>query len=93
MGEVVWDPRRGQDGHPLLQVVFLALLVNHQDGDVVATLFHLVGKSVSIIFEVREKEGRGNGLWNMLWYIVYVCGKSSCHDNNSLVAAFILLEC
>lgn len=57
----MWDPRGGQDGHPLLQVVFLALPVNHQDGDVVATLFHLVGVIVSIIFEVRGKEGRGNG--------------------------------
>lgn len=57
----MWDPGGGQDGHPLLQVVFLALPVNHQDGDVAATLFHLVEDTVSIIFEVRDKEGRGDG--------------------------------
>lgn len=87
----MWDPRGGQDGRPLLQVVLLALPVNHQDGDVVATLFHLVEDIVSIIFEVREKEGRGNG--SSLKRLFVETLKSSCHDhNNSFLAAFIVPE-
>lgn len=41
VGEVVRDSHDGQDGDPLLLVVFLALSVDHQDGDVVATLLPL----------------------------------------------------
>lgn len=57
----MWDPGGGQDGRPPPQVVLLALPVDHQDGDVVATLFHLVEDIVSIVFEVGEKEGGGDG--------------------------------
>lgn len=70
--------------------MFLALPVNHQDGDVVATFFHLVEDIVSIIFEVREKEGRGNGFFSK--YMLVETLKSSCHDNSSFLAAFIVLE-
>lgn len=31
----------GQDGHPSLHVVPLALAVNHKDGDVIAAFFQL----------------------------------------------------
>lgn len=47
----MWDTSGGQDGDPLLLVVFLTLSVDHQDGDVVATLFHLVQ---NIIFSEME---------------------------------------
>lgn len=50
VGEVVRDSTAGQDGDPLLPVVFLALSVNHQDGDVVATLFPLIAKHHSPYF-------------------------------------------
>lgn len=86
MGQVVWEPGGGQDGHPLLQVVLLALLVNHQDGDVVATLFHLVENTVSIIFEGLS----GTGFFFNYMFVDTV--KSSCHGNSSLVAAFVVLE-
>lgn len=37
----MWNSNGGQDGHPLLRVVLLTLAVNHEDGDVIATFFHL----------------------------------------------------
>lgn len=49
VGEVVRDSHGGQDGDPLLHVVFLTLSVNHQDGDVVARLFPLVTNVVWVI--------------------------------------------
>lgn len=41
MGEAERDGDGGQDGDPPLDVVLLALAVNHQDGDVTPALFHL----------------------------------------------------
>lgn len=40
----MWNSNGGQDGHPLLHVVLLALAVNHEDGDVIAAFFQLYKK-------------------------------------------------
>lgn len=37
----MWDSNGWQDGHSLLHVALLTLAINHQDGDVIATFFHL----------------------------------------------------
>lgn len=37
----MWNSNGGQDGHPLLHVLLLALAVNHEDGDVIAAFFQL----------------------------------------------------
>lgn len=49
VGQVMWNSNGGQDGHPLLHVVLLALAVNHKDGDVIAAFFQLYIKDENLL--------------------------------------------
>lgn len=50
VGEVVRDADGGQDEDPLLP---LTLTVNHQDAEVVASLFPLVRNAIHVTFDLR----------------------------------------